>query len=39
LTGEVLKDEALNLVLVRPVLHATRFEIIEWTNTTLQLPI
>lgn len=27
LTGEVLKDEALNLVLVRPVIHATRFEI------------
>jgi len=27
LTGEVSKDEALNLVLVRPVMHATRFEI------------
>lgn len=29
LTGEVMKDEALNLVLVRPVIHATRFEIKE----------
>lgn len=29
LTGEVTKDEALNLVLVRPVIHATRFEIKE----------
>lgn len=29
LTGEVMKDEALKLVLVRPVIHATRFEIIK----------
>ena len=29
LTAQVLIDEALNLVLVRPVLHATRMEIIR----------
>ena len=27
LTGEVLRDEALNLTLVRPVIHATKLEI------------
>ncbi len=27
LTGEVLKDEAMNLTLVRPVIHATELEI------------
>ncbi len=27
LTGEVLKDEAMNLTLVRPVIHATKLEI------------
>jgi hypothetical protein len=27
LTGEVLKDDALNLTLVRPVIHATKLEI------------
>ncbi len=29
LTAEVLRDEAMNLALVRPVIHATRFEIIR----------
>lgn len=29
LTAEVLRDEAMNLALVRPVMHATRFEIIK----------
>lgn len=28
LTGEVLRDEAMNLTLVRPVIHATKLEII-----------
>ena len=27
LTGEVLRDDALNLTLVRPVIHATKLEI------------
>jgi len=27
LTGEVLRDEALNLTLVRPVIHATKLEV------------
>jgi hypothetical protein len=30
LTAEVLRDEAMNLALVRPVIHATKFEIIRW---------
>jgi hypothetical protein len=29
LTAEVLRDEAMNLALVRPVMHATKFEIIR----------
>ena len=29
LTAEVLRDEAMNLALVRPVIHATKFEIIR----------
>ena len=29
LTAEVLRDEAMNLALVRPVIHATKFEIIK----------
>ena len=29
LTAEVLKDETLGLTLVRPVIHATKLEIIK----------
>ena len=29
LTGEVLRDEVMNLTLVRPVIHATRLEILN----------
>jgi hypothetical protein len=29
LTGEVLRDEAMNLTLVRPVIHATKLEILN----------
>ena len=29
LSAEVLRDEAMNLALVRPVIHATKFEIIK----------
>ena len=32
LTALVLVDAALDLVLVRPIVHATRFEIVRWTQ-------